>query len=159
MKTGTVLTIIGLTLTLGAPALVGAQTTQQQPQQKTRRAVLKGQNPITTRPAGKEGVRRSGLPPGFLDQNDGGLHFTDSTMRSVTRAGVLGVETGTFGSDVNGQIGTTNQNGMVHYPFGNNYGVIVTHFGSGDQSEPAPVKAHRSPRKKSAAKTADPDQH
>jgi hypothetical protein len=172
MKANNLWAAIGSGIVLSLPLVVVAQTTptQNTPQQSNARQANTATQSATTdqnktkvlrrsglSPALKsgaaeqtktEGLRRSGLPPAFLDQNDGGNHFTDSTMRSMTRAGDLGVETGTFGSDSNGQIGTTNQNNMVYYPLSYQGSFLTFHFGSGGSPKPAPVHAHRSPRPK-----------
>src|SRR5579859_3045658 len=101
MKARYLLTAIGLSLGIGAPSLIEAQNANQSTGQPTAKRDAK--SAATTRQA-SPGLRRSGLPPsffdqseqvrraslpyGFLDQNDGGgIRFTSSTMRSVTRAG------------------------------------------------------------------------
>jgi hypothetical protein len=138
MKARNLFVMMGMGLALCASSIVSGQTIQQ-----THKNPAAKQPPQQTSKATP--VFRSGLPPGFLDQNEPGDHFTDSSMRGVTRAGTIDVMTGTAGSDVNGQIGTTNQGNMVHGTMG---GIFTTHFGSGESHKRAPIEAHRSPRAK-----------
>jgi hypothetical protein len=165
MKAMSLTTALGLCLALGVPSISSAQQPQKQPSQpqpprtatKPARKSATGkatvQQSTAARSLDQSGERPSGsLTPPINDDDHFGDNFTSSSQRSITRDGEIGLETGSGGSDVNGQIGTSNQGNLVHGTMGG--GLFTFHFGGGGSHKKSTLREHRSPRQKEQADKA-----
>jgi len=137
MRTGYLAAVIGLSVGLASTIGVSAQVLRQVPPQAT--IIKYGTVSIKAQMDRRARLMLVQHAPDIRDDDTAGAYFTDSSMLGVTRAGTFGSETGTMDSDVNGQIGTTDQNDMVNGQ--TNIGIFTSHFGPTASSRSAHKRA------------------